>query len=56
MRYEFTSLRGASEAGGGDTPVRLKQGGSAPGAAQTSFVSLSSLKKPGAGKAGNEGE
>jgi hypothetical protein len=61
LRYEFTSLRGESEAGGSDTPVRLNQGGSAPGAPQTSFVSLASLKtdagKAGqAGKAGNESE
>jgi hypothetical protein len=59
LRYEFTSLRGASEAGRSDAPARLNQGGSAPGAPQTSFVSLSSLKAGDAGKAGkagNEGE
>jgi hypothetical protein len=58
MRYEFTTLRGES-AEPKDTPSRLNQGGSAPGAPQTSFVSLSSLKKSDAGqagKAGNEGE
>jgi hypothetical protein len=56
LRYEFTSLRGSSDAGGGETPVRLNQGGSAPGAAQTSFVPLSSLKTGDAGKAGSAGK
>ena len=58
MRYEFTTLRGETGAPK-ETPSRLNQGGSAPGAPQTSFVSLSSLKTGDAGKpgkAGNEGE